>query len=95
MVRLRVQHDAPDSTESFQYMHQRRIYRASSNIIKASRKAIRIMDTASQLDAESVLASSPPANEGGTTIARIVLSALAETRRLADGLNFSAVGGKE
>jgi hypothetical protein len=53
------------------------------------------MDTASQLDAESVLASSPPANEGGTTIARIVLSALAETRRLADGLNFSAVGGKE
>jgi hypothetical protein len=38
---------------------------------------------------------SPPAKEGGTTIARIVLSALAETRRLAEGLNLSAVGGKE
>jgi hypothetical protein len=36
-----------------------------------------------------------PAKEGGTTIARMVLSALAETRRFADGLNFSAVGGKE
>jgi len=36
-----------------------------------------------------------PAKEGGTTIARMVLSALAETRRFADGLNFSAVGGNE
>jgi len=36
-----------------------------------------------------------PAKEGGTTIALIVLSALAETRRFADGLNLSAVGGKE
>jgi len=36
-----------------------------------------------------------PAKEGGTTIARMVLSALADTRRLADGLNLSAVGGNE
>lgn len=31
----------------------------------------------------------------GITIARNVLSALADTRRVADGLNLSAVGGKE
>ena len=36
-----------------------------------------------------------PENDAGTTIARMVLSALALTRRFADGLNFSAVGGKE
>jgi hypothetical protein len=35
-----------------------------------------------------------PSKDAGTTIARIVLSALAETRRLAEGLNLSAVGGK-
>lgn len=39
--------------------------------------------------------NAPPAKEGGTTIARIVLSALAETRRFAEGLNLSAVGGNE
>ena len=39
--------------------------------------------------------SSQPSKEAGTTIARIVLSGLAETSRLAEGLNRRAVGGKE
>lgn len=38
---------------------------------------------------------SQPSKLAGTTIARIVLSALADTRRFAEGLNRSAVGGKE
>lgn len=60
-------------------------------------KAMRIIDTAkSALPAYfSEGASLPPANEGGTTMARIVLSALADTSRLAEGLNLSAVGGNE
>lgn len=36
-----------------------------------------------------------PLNEAGTTTARMVLSALADTSKLAEGLNLSAVGGKE
>lgn len=40
------------------------------------------------------LICSLPANEAGTTIARMVLSALAETKRDASGLNCRAVGGK-
>lgn len=36
-----------------------------------------------------------PPKLDGTTIVRMVLSALAETIIVADGLNLSAVGGKE
>lgn len=36
-----------------------------------------------------------PPNLAGTTMARTVLSALADTRREAEGLNLRAVGGNE
>lgn len=36
-----------------------------------------------------------PSKEAGTTIARIVLSGLAETSNEAEGLKRKAVGGKE
>lgn len=58
--------------------------------------AIRTIDTIHQSGPSSARECNLlPANEGGTTIALIVLSALADTRRFADGLNFNAVGGNE
>lgn len=89
------------STTSSEQYH-RCICRTAARItnIIAIKTAIIVIDTTcNQLPIIPSLknwsADSQPANDGGTTTTRIVLSALAETSRFADGLNFSAVGGNE
>jgi len=60
----------------------------------ATMTAIRDADTILSLQRVGKMSGSPPSKEAGTTIARMVLSALAETKSEASGLNLSAVGGK-
>lgn len=54
-----------------------------------------IIDADTGLSAVSLRSHSHPSKDAGTTIARMVLSAEADTSSVADGLNFSAVGGNE